>query len=50
MTNSNNPKRLLLEKFYENCIPYYNGGKFTGIPELISYCGTFIHSDEIAHR
>ena len=47
MTTLNNQKRLLLEKFYENCILYYNGGKFTVTPELISYCGTFIYSDEI---
>ena len=47
MTTLNNQKRLLLEKFYENCILYYNGGKFTITPELISYCETFIYSDEI---
>ena len=45
MTTLNNQKRLLLEKFYENCILYYNGGKFTVTPELISYCGTFIYSE-----
>ena len=45
---SNNPKRLLLEKFYENCIPYYNGGKFT-VSRTYFLLRNIYHSDEIVY-
>ena len=42
MTTLNNQKRLLWEKYQENLIYYYNGGKFTITPELIAYCHSAI--------
>ena len=33
----NNQKRLLKEKFYDDCIMYQNGGRFTLSREFLSY-------------
>lgn len=47
MTTLNNQKRLLNEKFYEKCVFFYNGGKFTITTSLISYCKTLKYNTEI---
>jgi len=40
MTTINNQKRLLQEKFLESTLFFYNGGKFTITPELLTYTST----------
>jgi hypothetical protein len=43
----NNQKRLLKEQFIENCVVYYNGGKFTVTKEFIGYINTVVEIDYI---
>lgn len=46
MTTLNNQKRIIREKFLENCIHYLNGGKFSVNRELITFCHTLIQSNQ----
>ena len=46
MTTLNAQKRVLYEKFLENCVYYSNGGKFTVSKELINFCHTLSNSQQ----
>lgn len=39
----NNQKRLIKEKYKENLILYYAGGRFTAKTELITFIDTLLH-------
>ena len=42
MTTLNNQKRIIREKFLEDCVHYLNGGKFTVNRDLITFCNTLL--------
>lgn len=42
MISLNNQKSVMLEKYRESLIYYYNGGKFLISPELLSFCKLLI--------
>ena len=46
MTTLNNQRRLLHEKFIENCTHYINGGKFIVDKELINFCQMLVNNKQ----
>ena len=46
MVTLTNQKRLIHQKFLENCVHYLNGGKFTVNRELINFCSTLLSQEQ----
>lgn len=46
MVTLNNQRRVIHEKFLENCVHYLNGGKFSVNRDLITFCHTLLQSDQ----
>lgn len=42
----NNHKRILIEKYQESIVFYFNGGKFTVTQNLISFCKTLLDMNQ----
>lgn len=42
----NHQKRIILEKYKEALIYYFNGGKFTITQQLISFCKTLVDMEQ----
>jgi len=38
MITLNNQKRILFEQYQQDCVHYYNGGRFSVTQELVSFC------------
>lgn len=46
MLTLNNQKRILLEKYQEELIHFYNGSQFTITRELIAFMGAIVSSEQ----
>lgn len=46
MVTLNNQRKVLHERFLENCVHYINGGKFTVNKELINFCNFLVNSGQ----
>jgi hypothetical protein len=46
MTTLNNQRKIVHERFLENCVHYINGGKFVVTRELINFCHTLMQNHQ----
>jgi len=46
MVTLNNQRRIIKEKFLENCVHYLNGGKFSVTRELINFCHMLVQTGQ----
>jgi|TARA_B110000285_G_C14884641_1_gene495578 hypothetical protein len=46
MITLNNQRKLVHEKFVENCVHYINGGKFNVTKELINFCHVMVSTNQ----